>query len=60
MLGQRGELQLVRRGARILVGQEPDGIGDPARLNAQALRCRVVQTAARFELGTIEYLSSLP
>jgi phosphoserine phosphatase len=34
-------------------------VGDPARLNADALRCRVVQTAARFELGTIEYLESL-
>jgi len=35
-------------------------VGDPVRLNAEALRCRVVQTQARFELGTIEYLSSLP
>jgi phosphoglycolate phosphatase-like HAD superfamily hydrolase len=35
-------------------------VGDPARLNAEALRCRVVQTAARFELGTLEYLESLP
>ena len=34
-------------------------VGDPARLNADALRCRVVQTAARFELGTLEYLESL-
>jgi phosphoglycolate phosphatase-like HAD superfamily hydrolase len=35
-------------------------VGDPARLNADGLHCRVVQTAARFELGTIEYLESLP
>ena len=35
-------------------------VGGPARLDTQALRCRVVQTAARFELGTLEYLSSLP
>ena len=35
-------------------------VGDPARFNAGALRCRVVQTNARFELGTLEYLESLP
>ena len=35
-------------------------VGDPARFNADALRCRVVQTSARFELGTLEYLESLP
>jgi hypothetical protein len=35
-------------------------VGDPARLNSDSLHCRVVQTAARFELGTIEYLESLP
>jgi hypothetical protein len=34
-------------------------VGDPAQLNAETLRCRVVQTSARFELGTLEYLSSL-
>jgi phosphoserine phosphatase len=34
-------------------------VGDPASLNAEALRCRVVQTAARFELGTLEYLQAL-
>jgi phosphoglycolate phosphatase-like HAD superfamily hydrolase len=35
-------------------------VGDPARLNADSLRCRVVRTNARFELGTLEYLESLP
>lgn len=35
-------------------------VGDPARLNAESLHCRVVQTAARFELGTLEYLQTLP
>src|SRR3954464_4097555 len=32
VLGERGELQLVCGGARVLVGQEEDGIGDPARV----------------------------
>jgi hypothetical protein len=35
-------------------------VGDPASFNADALRCRVVQTNARFESGTLEYLDSLP
>jgi hypothetical protein len=35
-------------------------VGDPARFNPESLRCRVVQTNARFELGTLEYLESLP
>jgi hypothetical protein len=35
-------------------------VGDPASLKAEALRCRVVQTSARFELGTLEYLQTLP
>src|SRR3954452_2869613 len=30
VLGERGDLKLVCRGARVLVGQEEDGIGDPA------------------------------
>src|SRR3954447_26211560 len=32
VLGERGELELVCRGARVLVGQEEHGIGDPARI----------------------------
>jgi hypothetical protein len=32
VLGERGELPLACRGARVLVGQEEDGIGDPARV----------------------------
>jgi len=35
-------------------------VGDPLRFNADTLHCRVVQTSARFELGTLEYLESLP
>src|SRR4051812_48218591 len=38
VLGERGELELVCRGARVLVGEEQDGIGDPARVGQRFRR----------------------
>src|SRR3954453_7481841 len=32
VLGERGELERVCGGARVLVGEEEDGVGDPARV----------------------------
>src|SRR4030081_1680091 len=38
VLGERGELELVCRGARVLVGEEEGGIGDPARVGQRFRR----------------------
>jgi hypothetical protein len=38
VLGERGELELVCRRARVLVGKEEDGVGDPARVGERFRR----------------------
>src|SRR3954447_22645009 len=50
-LGERGELELVCRGARVLVGEEEGGIGDPARVGQRFRR----DTGAR---GPVERLDA--
>src|SRR4029079_9266727 len=32
VLGERGQLELVCRGAPVLIGEEEDGVGDPVRV----------------------------